>query len=407
MTQKIICFVLACLVLAFLLSACQDTSLEYSSAEKDELPPVPEIPEDYLYLTADGVYVLYTPTEFGMARMRVISAFPILAENVEVSLGALDLKRDDNYDFFADSGDGNGVVMPFYTYQMFRGKDWSAYAELQFRFEELSPYDENYAQTVQEYEMSRDEFLEDYLLLEKAGKLPFLYSYCLQVFFPEHAEAVESGTITLRAEGREVTCSFGSLQYREQSNRGRSGTALDADPGYGFNTKWANADGLFYEYDGKDVCNFFAKEDVTITNIGVLNDAGSLLDIQLTISEPLENMDEDGNDRQIIASFLWNGSTPVSVSEGQQISVDFVFSSPNLKNIPTGYTQYWVEIEYQDSQNETYYTYHWFPMFVEIYGWDPHAFYLYYNLNVDVMDYFTNYYYKFDGKYLLAGYPGT
>lgn len=215
-----------------------------------------------------------------------------------------------------------------------------------------------------------------------------------------------------------MTCSLGQLHYETEVIMDYSDDALQGGGGYGYHTTWANADGRFYEYKGSEVFAPVANENVTITKISLWNDDRSISDIQLTITEPLDETAlpvepteeteegeilEEPSDRQIVAKFFWDGSTPVELTEGQQVYIDFVFSDPNLKNVPCGYTHYYVDVEYLDAHGKVCHKYKWFPMIVQTYSGDPHEIYLWHELGVDVMDYYTNYYYHTDGKYLLTG----
>lgn len=437
MKQRLILVLLVCFLLMLSLCGCQEATPEaLSSSESDmeSLPPVPEIPEDYLYFATENVYLSYY-TE-NSAYIDLISAFPLTGSDIELSVGSVDLKLDVDFKFGSNMNDQSEIVMPFYVYQIYRGKDWSALLELDQKVEASNPWSANeqedttvsnddwqddlasYDLLMDEVIQSQDEFLEDYLLLEKAGKLPVLYSYNLYINFPKDSSAVASETITLRAKGQELTCSLGQLHYETEVIMDYSDDALQGRGGYGYHTTWANADGRFYEYNGSEVFAPIANEDVTITKISLLNDDRSISDIQLTITEPLvetalqveptEETEEgeileEPSDRQIVAKFFWDGSTPVELTEGQQVYIDFVFSDPNLKNVPYGYTQYYVDVEYLDAHGKVCHEYQWFPMIVELFGRDPHEIYLWYELGVDVLDYYTNYCYHTEGKYLLTG----
>lgn len=435
MKQRLISALLVCLLLMLSLCGCQETepeALSSSESDMESLPPVPEIPEDYLYFATENVYLSYY-TE-NSAYIDLISAFPLTGSDIELSVGSVELKPEVDFKFGSNMNDQSEIVMPFYVYQIYRGKDWSALLELDQKIEASNPWSANeqedttvgnddwqddlasYDLLMDEVIKSQDEFLEDYLLLEKAGKLPVLYSYNLYINFPKDSSAVASETITLRAKGQELTCSLGQLHYETEVIMDYSDEALQGRCGYGYNTTWANADGCFYEYDGKNVFAPVANEDVTITNISLWNDDRSISDIQLTITEPLDEttlpvesvaeteVGEESDipsDRQIVARFMWDGSTPVDLTEGQQIYIDFVFSDPNLKNVLCGYTHYYVEVEYLDAHGKLCHEYQWFPMIVRTYSGDPHEIYLWHELGIDVVSYYSDYYLHPDSKYYI------
>lgn len=384
-------------LLLTLLSACAE-----DSEPVDDVIPVPEISADYLYADTEHIFLHCSPMEEYLFYLNIVSGSPITESELEALINSTLLVPDTDYDFF--DRNGSGTEIPFYVYQMYRGKDWAEYAA---KLEEADAVGESDAEAFEAaqkaVEECRDEFLDDYRKLQEEGKLPNLYAYRLLVFLPKECATTES-TLTLRVHGRELTLPFGSLEYSAEAPLSISYDKISDLVGYaGYNTKWANADGLFYERDGKNVCTFEVYEAVTITSIRLLDDKRSLQDIDVTVSEPLASIDENGNDRQIVASYRYDGTSPLSLSAGQQLSIDFTFHDANFENILSGYTQYYVVLEYVDEAGNTGYTYQWFPMIVQTYGGSPHEIYLAEELGVDVMSYYTDYFYPIEGDYLLGG----
>lgn len=382
-------------------------------------PPTPNIAEDFFYLAAQDVYFTYSAYDNGSLYIPLISAFPIVQEDMEVILGGRALKQEEEFSLsgYVAAEGGEKVQMPFYLYQSFRGKDWRAAAEPQLKYLEVQRALEKgggdrpgLLESQREAEAaiaaSQNEFLADYQTLQSMEKLPVLYRYLLYLRLPGDEPFSEEPIteLTLRIQGREETFPVGMIWYRTdraQHTESHMGPAtLITSVGIsGWHGAAATADGKIKEMYGAELNRLRALEDVTVTDIGLWDDSRTISDIQVIIMNVQRTPDdrpyfnEDGNEViDIIADFVWDGKTPFRVMEGQQIAINFTLNDPRLAGAIRGYTQYNLAIHYENDRGEHGISLKWFPTRIETISNDPFEVYLQYVLGIDVMSYYTDYY---------------
>lgn len=389
MKKNVVLALLICLLPVFSMSACTRDH----KGEPEEIS-VPEIPADYVYLASENLYLNYS--SIGIAYIPLISGSPLTKDDVKVAVGSnpLDAER---YGLGSNGGADIEVTMPFYVYQIYRGKDWAAYAALQLAAQDYKHA--GYAEALAELEASQNEFLPDYLQLQEQGRLPVLYSYLLFLDFSDDPAYSEATDITLWVKDQKLTFPLGAVHYNANSERPDIGTGLVSRGEIaGWHVMFANSEGVFKETDGDSFCLHQASENITITDIGLWDDARSISDVQVVIENQhnaTPAVDENGKPipADIVADFLWDGKSPIELTEGQYIYFNFSFHDPNLANKPCGYTQYDFAVEYQDESGASFHVLNWYPMSVQTIAADPHELYLAHELNIDVMRYYTDFYY--------------
>lgn len=382
-----------CLLLLFSLSACTGDHKEVQA----ELS-VPEIPADYVYLASENVYLSYSSWETSIMNIPLISGSPLKESDIKVAFGSNQLDTE-QYHLGSISLSGTEVTMPFYVYQIYRGKDWADYAAKELAFLDLQEQlSEEYEQAAAELEETRNEFHADYLQLEEQGRLPVLYRYLLQIVLPTDQTISEATEITLYVKDRKLTFPLGKLQYKANSEMPPIGTGIERRRGIaGLYVTFANKEGLFKSTDEVYASLIQATEDVTITNISLWDDSRDISEIEIVITSPCsETSTMDGNgepiSEDIVARFLWDGKSPIELTKGQCAYFNFTFHDPALANVLCGYTQYYLAVEYQDAEGTVFYHLAWYPMSVQTISGDPHELYLAHELDMDVMRYYTEYY---------------
>lgn len=333
-----------------------------------------------------------------MINMPVISAFPIAEEDVWVEFD--DGLLPDEYSFSQVYTEDVAITMPFYVYQSYRGKDWAALAEQSQEFETLLAQGADVLEASNKLEEMRNEYLEDYLALEEAGKLPVLYNYQLHIFLPVDAAVPELHEITLHIKDDAYTFPVGRIQFDSDSKHPESDTALTPVCFIaGWHVKFARIDGCFRENNERVLCVEKATEDISITDIYLWDDERKISDIEILITQPYDpeasislNTDGQQDDAEIVADYLWDGKTPISLKKGERICVRFTFHEPRFANQASGYTQYHLALEYQTEDESTYNYLIWYPMAVRTFAADPHEIYLAHELGIDVLSYYEDYF---------------
>ena len=351
--------------------------------------PVPEIPPDYVFLGSDMVY--YKDGIGNFVYIPIISSFSLMDQDITVMLDEYTMPEGSVQQPQFD--EPRAVPMPFYVYQSYRGKDWAAYAKLQLAYKRQEgvflQQDDN-GKDMEAYEVSanmlmeaQDEFLEDYTLLQEAGKLPMLYYGILRLNLPE-GERMDVQNITLRIGDTAKTFPVGKIQ---QSGNDKS---WDSEPEIfqvvgngGWRVVRPNAEGTFPEVSGEDNFGFESSADTTITGIG-LDDGRSLTDIQVVILSVW-----DKNNKEVVADFIWDGTSPIALKKGQRFYLNFTFHDPRLCSL-WGYTEYDPEIRYLDSKGQERTTEAWLPMYIMTAGADPFEIYLTHELGIDMMAYYRD-----------------
>lgn len=392
MMKKISVFLLLlCVLLTLSLSGC------HSEAKQPELPPVPEIPEDYLYLASENVYLDYGPWRSGSLYIPMLSAAPIAEDDVQITFDG-GLVPDD---FGVGSGFRESEIpMSFFAYQSWRGKDWDAFAAQAELLKESLDADGYDSEVYEKYAEMRDEYLEDYTSLQEAGALPVLYYYNIYLNLPVDAAFADLHEITLHIGDEAHTFPIGRISCAADSPILTQGDALTGICSIaGWNVQMACATGIFREEDETTCSIEKATEDVTITDIYLWEDEREISDNRILITQPYDpeaslHTDVYGrqDDAEVVADYLWDGKTPIQLKKGERICVSFSFHEPRLADKLTGYTQYYLTLEYQTENGDTYYNLHWYPMLVEPYSADPHEIYLAHELGIDVLSYYENYY---------------
>ncbi|MDO4565596.1 MAG: hypothetical protein Q4C04_08280 [Clostridia bacterium] len=368
-----------------------------------------EIPEDYVYFASENVCIedaggtVYIPLVSGKpineGDFKVIVNGKTLVENKEYILGG-----------YWGSEAGERYELPFFLYQVYRGKDWKAYAELQLAYEQAynGKTREDYASLdglMSQIEESQNEFYDDYLSLQEQGRLPVLYDYLLTLLLPEKVEewSESISEITLKVDDREYVFSVGELTTKNYADPyNDSERLLENEAGnFGWNLVYPNEKGAFRGSMGKDDCAVSAIENVTITDLRLFEDEREISDIQVVIINPPiggewnGGYDEDGNELtlDIVSDFIWDGKTPIELSKGQLAYFNFTFHEPRLAGEFYGYTQYKFTVEYRDEtgekSNRALFS---FPLLIAPLSSNPFECYLQHELGVDVMSYYTDFY---------------
>lgn len=369
---------------------------------------VPVIPENYVYLASENVYLDYSSLTSGSTYIPLISGSQLTDSDLEIYLDAIKLSSE-HYALISDWVSEEMIEMPFYVYQIYRGKDWAAYAQQQLSYHQLQESLtqekwEEFDDATAALQETQDEFLDDYLYLQEQGRLPVLYNYLLKLDLPCDKPLTENPLteIVLCVKGQEYTFSVGSIEYHTDSEIPNTGNALATKGGIaGWHAVQPDAHGIFAETEGSNLCLLMATEDIIINEIGLWEDTRCISDIQVVI----ENREMDSNGQyltdengeelpgQIVADFFWDGKTPIELLKGQSIYLNFTFHEPLLANKLAGYTQYDLAIHYTDTRGNEFCQTHWFPTCIQTVSADPHELYLAHELNIDVMSYYTDFYY--------------
>ena len=105
----------------------------------------------------------------------------------------------------------------------------------------------------------------------------------------------------------------------------------------------------------------------------------------------------DGDPRDgtasVVADYIWDGKSPIELSKGQFIYFNFAFHDPSLANAIWGLTDYLLVTEYRDQKGDIHLERAWFPVTIATPGSNPHEIYLAHELGIDVMSYYTDFYY--------------
>ena len=403
MKKRIALCLSICMLLSLLLIGCRERDEDI----RTDLS-VPDIPEDYVYLASENVYLNYSSWQLGSIYISLVSGSPLTDSEVEVTLNSIKLSSE-HYGVGSVMGLPEMVEMPFYVYQIYRGKDWTSYAQQQLAYQELLDSltfekQGEFNEAAAELEKAQNEFLEDYLYLQEQGRLPVLYNYLLVLHIPNDPPLTEEPIteIGLSVKGQEYTFPVGSIQYHADSEMPDTGVGLRTKGGIaGWHCVQPNAQGLFAEKMGSELCLLMAMEDITITDIGLWEDTRCISDIQVVI----ENRETDSEGQyfrdelgkpipgEIVADFFWDGKTPIELWEGQTVYFNFTFHEPTLANKLSGYTQYYLAIHYTDARGNDFCDSQWFPTCIQTIGADPHELYLSHELDIDVMSYYTEYFF--------------
>ncbi len=386
--------------------ATQAPSTDTSSSLSSEFPV---IPKDYFYLSGEQVYYSYSAAERGRVYFTLISASPLTEEEIAIEIAGKRIPEGDY--LFVQYGLEEQFELSLPMYQTFRGKDWKKECQLQLAYKGVEKdYGKRdlYQDAVDALEVSQKEFLDDYETLKKQNKLPVLYRYVLRVTLPEHGFGMESSMneITIHAMGTEKTFPVGEIRYTEEEDR--SAFPLDTLVPSRFNGGWiiassVNAD-LSTVVDGHGnillhnlgSSHLRALEDLTITSIELWADPRQLSEIHPIISLPSEGgttYDENGKEvHNIIADYIWDGTSPIFLEEGQELSVDAVLYDPRLANAAWGFTEFKIATYYENSAGEKGLVLQDFPIIIQTEKADPFEIYLQNELGINAMSYYTDYY---------------
>ncbi|MDO4565595.1 MAG: hypothetical protein Q4C04_08275 [Clostridia bacterium] len=374
-----------------------------------------EIPEDYVYLASENVYI---QDAVGTVYIPLISGKPINEENFKVIVNGKTLVGDENSEDreyilggYWSTEAGTRYELPLFLYQTYRGKDWKADAEIQLAYKQAynGKTREDLASLgglMSQIEESQAEFYDDYISLQEQGRLPALYSYLLQLWLPDKVEEWSGSIseITLIVDDREYVFPVGELNNKNLLNPYTDlERLLERESGNaGWNLVYPSEKGDFRGSMGKDDCAVSAIENVTITDLRLFEDDREISDIQVVIINPLIGgewiggyYDEEGNELalDIVSDFIWDGKTPIELSKGQLAYFSFIFHEPRLAGKFYGFTEYYFTVEYQDENGEnSNRTPFWFPLLIDPVSCNPFECYLQHELGVDVMSYYTDFY---------------
>ena len=139
-----------------------------------------------------------------------------------------------------------------------------------------------------------------------------------------------------------------------------------------------------------------AMEDLSITAIELWEDHRQLSDIRAVISNRNEDglvYDEEGRvSHNIVADYKWDGETPIWIEEGQELSIDAVIYDPRLINAVWGYTHFTIAFYYENEEGEQGIALQDYPVQLQTISGDPFEIYLQYELGINAMSYYTDYY---------------
>jgi len=372
-----------------------DSSAKNPTEQTVDIPELPKIPEDYIYLAGEHVFLEYCPHRSRSAHMWLISASPLEETDLEgVYADGVSL----DYVIGTTRGEQD-PVMPFYVYQSFRGKDWKKLCDLEIEYKETVQKSLNITDITNALYEAQNEYRAEYEALREQNKLPSLYHYELTVLMPQDGFSTPEGVreITIRVNGKDLTFPLGEVRYRE--------TDLQIPPAPGPLTpsrgsSWRmvppSETGLFVESNGLNNNRFRAEENVVIKDICISEDTRELSDIQIIIISPSSNgpvYDENGDEiNDIVADYLWDGTSPIALSAGQEIAINLTFHEPRLANTISGYTGYGIDLYYEHEDGTPDWTGSGFMVFIGAPWITPSEIYLQYELGVDVMSYYTDYY---------------
>lgn len=382
MKKRIVFMLTICLLLALALSGCGREEAEA------ELPPVPEIPEDYIYLASENVY--YT---LGLPMDNSIF-FPLIS--------ATPLKQPD----FADvTFDVAGLQY------MYRLDTIGASAAVPMSYSAYRLYRENLADAA---DASADNYLADYQQLSDAGRLPLLYNYHLCISIGE-TDCAALHEITLQVKGQTLTFPLSEIRSNPNAAAPTRGQGLSYVYGAScWDTFLPCADGTFRidgsypafaeipaskAFEGAVDDKFAieqATEDVTITDIFLWEDTREISNIEILITQPDDPeakvcVDESGaqTDAAVVAAYTWDGETPIPLKTGERIRVRFTLHEPRLAGKLTSYTKCIVALQYQTADGATYTQTLWHDIAVRTANYDPHEIYLAHELGIDVVATYT------------------
>ncbi len=373
------------------------------------MPDVPSISADYIYLASEDVYMDIFKGSVDQFLVPLISGSPLSGEDIRVELNT-NIRLEVGFGSYL--GLPNQTEMPFYVYQCYRGKDWKTYAQMQAAYQEmlngLTLDDAGKAEKAADaLKASQNEFLTDYLELRQQGRLPVLYRYMLSVRLLTNGQPLQTETlseITLYVRGKKLTFPLGSIH----SETGTAwpveeNPALISERGLAMSTDVPpSADGLFSLSDGFNIGLLKAAQDFEITELRLFNDDRQLLKVQAVVfntAQENENggiaVNENGEDivPEVLADFLWDRQEPISLSAGQRVYFNFTFRDAALANRLSGYTQLYLEVCYRTADGKTHSILQWYPLRIETINCDPYEIYLAHELGVDIMSYYTDFFY--------------
>lgn len=396
------------IVLCMMLCGCQQLPAEQETVD------IPNIPEDYIYLASENVYFQYSKYLPGILYIPLISKCPVSKADLSIDLLNDEIEIE-QFDLVTGQwGLSAEAEMPFYVYQTYRGKNWDQFAQVQITYQEalkafdsITRNDDNYDMyssaletATNALESSQNEFYDDYAFLQRERMIPVLYRYLLVLFLkPVDAKhEINIPEIYLSLKGKEYRFPFGEFRYTplEQDIAAGNQVLITESGLAGWHIVYANADGVFRENNGNETCLMRADRDCEITGIQLSNDQRELSDIQVVIMNDSENIAEEGAlDEEhvfdIVSDYKWDGSTPITLYEGQRIYFNFSVHDSRLSNTPCGYTQYSLRIDYQ-YEGKTGVKIQWFPTIIQTVSGDPHEVFLWKELGIDVMAYYRDFY---------------
>lgn len=403
------------LIFVFILPICMCGCKSTSKVEVADpgIIEIPVIPEDYFYLAGEQVFFNYSSSDFGRAYFPLISSAPLSEKDITIEIAGKTINKTQY--MFNHYGLEERFEMPFYAYQIFRGKDWKEECQLQKNYKEAQWIMEKdfkkmdlFQQATTTLEASQKEFLDDYEALRKQNKLPVLYCYSLSITMPKDDElsGIPITEITLGVNGRKQTFPVGEIKYT--SEKDSCDLSLNSLITSRFNAGWIIAssteNGFFVKIDNRGnlilhnlgTHHFKAEEDLTVTAIELWDDSRQLSAIQPVISIPNEggrSYDAEGKEiHTIVADYIWDGETPIFLEEGQELSIDFVLHDPRLSNAVCGFTQFKIAVYYENSNKEQGVTQQTYPIQIQTISGNPFEIYLQYELGIDTMSYYVDYY---------------
>ena len=363
----------------------------------------PEISPDFFYLASEQVYYECEADGYGQFYVPLISGSPLKEGDLEIELAGKSI-TDEQGILGSVPGREEKVELPFYVYQTFRGKDWKAETALQMEYREAEKSEGSESPAAKEaarkLTASQNEFLQDYEAMKKAGTLPVLYRYLVTFSLFDTGRLSEEPIteVTLRVNGIEKVFPVGGISYARENALPPAGpdTLTESRGIAGWHGVCADGKGNLTENGALSDCRSRAEEDLTIKGIDLWEDDRELSDIQLIILNPPAGdplLDEHGNEvNDIVADYLWDGSSPISLLAGQELAVNFTLHDPRLENAICGYTEYTLALHYENADGETGIATVWYPSRIETASGDPFEIYLQYVLDMDMMSYYDDYY---------------
>ena len=410
-------FISIMIVLVLCMWGCKSRDGEVAMPEKSEAVHWEEkelsIPEGYFFLAGEQVFLSYSSNDVGRAYFPLISASPLSEEDISIEIAGRVMEPSEyKFNFY---GLPDCFQLPFYAYQIFRGKDWEEECQLQLEYRQTQEDMEMNYENIEAFQEaatalkdSQNEYLEDYEALKKQNRLPVLYRYTLSITMPKEETlcGMPITEITLRAMGREKTFSIGEIKYTGNSGDAAlplsslvrskfSGGWLIASPVSDGRSVWADGNGNIL-LNGLGSEHLRAMEDLYVTAIDIWDDSRQLADIRAVISIPNENgsvYDEVGNEiHNIVADYMWDGETPIFVEKGQELSIDALIYDNRLVDAVCGQTSFKIAFHYKNADGKQGITMQDYSVQLQTISGDPFEIYLQYELGINAMSYYTDYY---------------